>query len=255
MPIFRTGDQLHYFAHVPKCAGTAVEAYLAARFGSLAFLNPDFMAVAEADRWSKSTPQHMPAAEFLRLIPRGWITSSFAVVRHPLTRLISAYRYHVLVAGRDPAVWSVDDWFADWLAHHRSDPFRYDGHLRLQCDLVPDDATVFPLEQGLDGIVAHLDRLSGKRSGPRDLAVMNEGRYDTIRFDGADVPQPETLAAVADFYADDFTRFGYDPDGMARPDAPRAPVISLARHELRRPRTAGRAILNWLVPPPPGDGP
>jgi len=40
MPIFRINDQLHYFAHVPKCGGSAVETYLTRRFGPLGFNEP-----------------------------------------------------------------------------------------------------------------------------------------------------------------------------------------------------------------------
>jgi hypothetical protein len=40
--MIRTGRGLYYFAHVPKCAGTAVEDYLGRRFGgrNLALLDP-----------------------------------------------------------------------------------------------------------------------------------------------------------------------------------------------------------------------
>ena len=69
MPIFRIGDTLHYYAHVPKCGGSSVEAYLRTRFGSLAFLNTRYLDLPEQARWTRSSPQHMALADLHRLIP------------------------------------------------------------------------------------------------------------------------------------------------------------------------------------------
>ena len=59
MPFFRIDRELHYFAHVPKCAGASVEVYLRKRFGKIAFANSQFYNVPEAQRWTKSSPQHI----------------------------------------------------------------------------------------------------------------------------------------------------------------------------------------------------
>ena len=90
MPFFRIDRELHYFAHVPKCAGASVEVYLRKRFGKIAFANSQFYNVPEAQRWTKSSPQHINREALALLVPPGWIASSFGVVRHPVTRLRSA---------------------------------------------------------------------------------------------------------------------------------------------------------------------
>src|SRR5690606_34944645 len=109
MPVFRIGDRLHYYAHVPKCGGSSVEAYLKARFGGLAFLNTRFLDLPEARRWTRSSPQHLPWDAFTRLVPADWIASSFAVVRHPVRRLVSAFQYQVEVEGTVAPLWSIDE--------------------------------------------------------------------------------------------------------------------------------------------------
>ena len=209
MPIFRIGDKLHYYAHVPKCAGTAVESYLARRFGTLAFVNTRFLSDPEASRWTKSSPQHLPIDAFHKLIPADWIASSFAVVRHPLKRLVSAFQFQVEVEKTVAPLWTIDEWFDDWLNRKDAEPFRYDNHLRPMADLVPEGAVWFRMEQGLDPVVAHLDRLAGNTEGARTIApenVRKKSPGDARRL----TPSPETRARIAAYYAEDFRRFGYD---------------------------------------------
>lgn len=209
MPVFRIGDKLHYYAHVPKCGGSSVEACLKARFGTPAFLDTRFLDVPEARRWTRSSPQHLPWEVFTRLVPADWITSSFAVVRHPVKRLVSAFQYQVEVEGTVAPLWSIDEWFDDWLKRAAGEPFLYDNHLCPQSAIVPPDATVFRLEDGLDAIVPHLDRLAGNTNGPRAIPAENVRKKGM----GPDAerlrPSAETLARVAAVYADDFARFGY----------------------------------------------
>ena len=130
MPLVRIGTDIHYFAHVPKCGGSSVEAYLKARFGSLAFLNARFLSAPESHRWTKSSPQHITLDALTGLVPADWITSSFAVVRHPVKRLISAFHFQIENERTVSRQLSIDDWFEDWLEKARETPFLYDNHLR-----------------------------------------------------------------------------------------------------------------------------
>lgn len=217
MPVFRIGDRLHYYAHVPKCGGSSVEAYLKARFGPLGFLDTRFLDLPGAQRWTRSSPQHLPWDAFTRLVPEGWIASSFAVVRHPLKRLVSAFQYQVEVEETVAPLWSIDEWFDDWLKRAGDEPFLYDNHLCPQSAIVPPEAAVFRLEDGLDAVVPHLDRLVGDTNGPREIPAENIRRKGM----GPDAerlkPSAETLARVARFYAGDFARFGYGAEPPAKP--------------------------------------
>lgn len=208
MPIFRIGDKLHYFAHVPKCGGTSVEAYLDQRFGKMAFQEPLRRNMPEAEIWSRTMAQHIPMAALNRLVPPDWIASSFATARHPVRRMISIFffwRDHVPLI---PLHTDFNDWCAEAIPRMARDPFRYDGHLQPQTAFIPQGARVFRLEDGLDGIPAYIDGLTGTSDGPREMPVKLVGRWRAE--ENPPEPSEATLALIAETYAEDFTRFGYE---------------------------------------------
>ena len=138
------------------------------------------------------------------------------MVRHPVKRLVSAFQFQVEVEGTVAPLWSVDEWFDDWLKRAAAEPFLYDSHIRPMADLVPADAAVFRMEDGLDPIVGHLDWLAGNKDGERTIAPENV-RRKAMPADAARLtPSPETLARIADYYAEDFRRFGYSIDQIPK---------------------------------------
>ncbi len=206
MPIVRIGADLVYYAHVPKCGGSSVEDYLRDRFGPLGFLNKQFTTLPAAQRWSATSPQHIDWASLGQMFPPDYFAAAFAVVRHPLARIISAYQFQVQV---EKAV-SPDLPFADWLREQakflHENPFLADNHLRPQGDFIGDDCTIFHLEYGLDAIIPYLDRLAGNHGGPRAMAHANKG--DAAKAAGP-APTSADIALIAEIYAADFARFGY----------------------------------------------
>lgn len=219
MPLFRIGKDLHYFAHVPKCGGTSVEAYLAERFGPLGFLHPGHQDLPEHARWWRTSAQHVPAEAFFTLIPKPWIVSSFAVVRHPVSRLISAFAFSRNVQKLAPAGWTIGDYVAHWVHLRHREPFAFDGHLSTQSSFVPPEARVFRLEDGLDAIIPHVDALAGEASGRRTMLRLNVTVPDgSAQADAVEIT-PRTLALIGELYAEDLDRFGYDLGRV--PDASR----------------------------------
>ena len=211
MPIFRINDQLHYFAHVPKCGGTSVETYLIERFGPLAFKDPrDRHRFPESAIWSKGYSQHIQVAALDRLIPPDWFASSFAVVRHPVRRLISAFFYVRDVQRKGPVPDDINVWFRSAAPRILEEPHAIrTTHILPQAGLVPPNARIFRFEDGLETIPAYLDQLAGNSEGPRTLPTQNVGRWR------ADNTPPRltdaTLDLVARTYAADFARFGFEP--------------------------------------------
>ncbi|MEL6551565.1 MAG: sulfotransferase family 2 domain-containing protein [Pseudomonadota bacterium] len=228
MPIVRAGAKLIYFAHVPKCGGSAVETYLADRFGSVAFLDHAFMSRDAQARWSATSPQHIDAAAFDTLFPRSFFDASFAVVRHPVSRLVSAYHFQREMERAIPEGQDFSTWLDTLPARLATQRDAYDNHIRPMSDLVPGGAAVFHLEHGLDALVPWLDTVTGAATGPRRIARMNtRGAYATVTSEAA----PKAVVTEADrdlisvLYAEDFARFSYvlheaapsrRPPGVAR---------------------------------------
>lgn len=219
MPFFRAGARLVYFAHVPKCGGSAVAQYLQDRFGEVAFLDNRYTARAEASRWTRTSPQHVDALTLDRYVPLGMFDAAFAVVRHPVPRLVSTFHFQKEVERLLPPDMGFSLWLAGVEERLGGEPFHLDNHLLPMSRLVPEGAAVFHLEHGLDPVVAWLDLVAGEASGPR--AVLPENRRgDHVRVAEARAePTAVDLGRIARLYAEDFARFGYAP-GSPRPLAP-----------------------------------
>lgn len=239
MPIFRINDKLHYFAHVPKCGGTSVDAYLTARFGSLGLSEgPRPPKIAATDRWSRSSAAHIPVAALFRFMPRDWLQSSFAVVRHPVRRLISVYFFARDVTRAVPQGQDFDSWCQEVLPGITDDPYRFDGHLLPQVAFIPKESQIFRLEEGLDPVIPYLDALASNTAGPRTVPTQNVGLWRAS--EASPVPSAETLALTAKVYAQDFALFGYPvvedaADASALPDLPVLADTGLPPVPERRP--------------------
>lgn len=209
MPIFRIGDKLHYYAHVPKCGGISVETYLTQRFGRLAFDDINRRDVPPQQVWSVDVPNHIPLFALDRLIPADWFASSFATVRHPLRRAISTFFFWRDTMKQIPLSAEFNDWLQNAVAKIDNAPFTFGGHLLPQVMLVPQGARIFRLEDGLEAVVAYLDGLAGNSEGPREIPTRNVGRWR--REEAVPTPTVKTLDLLARVYAADFERLGYEP--------------------------------------------
>jgi hypothetical protein len=221
MPIVRAGLNLVYFAHVPKCGGSAIEAYLGKRFGRVALLDIRHHTRSAGKRWSRTSPQHISNEVRDRLFPKGFFDHSFAVVRHPVTRLVSAYHFQQEIEQLPSASTGFSDWLETLAEMMEDDPFIFDNHTRPMVDLVPEDAKIFYLEHGLDALVPWFDGITGRKDAPRALLPVNERKS---RKGGKVTPSDYDIALIGELYAADFARFGYTPDRKA----PNAPVPTLS---------------------------
>ncbi|MCU0829870.1 MAG: sulfotransferase family protein [Tabrizicola sp.] len=226
MPIFRIDNSFHYFAHVPKCGGVAVDSYLLERFGTIGLREPNRFNLPPDKRWSRTSPVHIPAATLKSVFPAEWLRSSFAVVRHPIRRLISAFCFARDHHGYLPLSTDFNAWWREAARWVPDDPFRLGGHFAPMVSFVPEGARIFRLEDGLDPIIPYLDDLDGRSRGSRHIAPTNVGRWRGS--EGPPVPTAETLALANRLYAQDYERFGYSPvtDPKALDTLPDLPVLS-----------------------------
>lgn len=214
MPIVRINGANHYFAHVPKCSGQSVEYYLRARFGSLALSDDAHFSPGPERTWSRCSPQHIPWECLQRILPTDWIASCFTMVRHPLRRLVSEFNVQSAYYRSLPPGMTIDEWFDDYLAAGDAAFFAHDCHLTPNVAFFPEDCAIFRLEDGHAPLVAHLDGLAGNADGPRAVGHENKLRMQGPE-DFRDVPVTRALVdRVAAYYAEDFSRLGYEPDAF-----------------------------------------
>ena len=216
MPIVQIDHNLIYFAHVPRCAGSSVENYLHGRFGALGFLDRSHMQTPADQLWTKTSPQHVNTEALDRLMPPTFFAARFAVVRHPALRLRSVFLYQRDIEETLPAEVSFSAWLRTVPGQRQGDAFLFDNHLRPMRDLVPQEARIFRLEQGLDPLVRWLDKLAGT-SSPTRLGHINShaNRVKTLdKGPPGPVPEisPRDLAFISGMDAADFDHFGYSTD-------------------------------------------
>jgi hypothetical protein len=219
MPLFLAGNNLIFFAHVPKSGGSSVEEYLLRRFG-VALLRERFDGRGRIPRGDKPhrgiivPVNHLAKDDLVALLPETNV-HSFALVRNPIARISSEYRFQ---AGRSKiSRVGFPIWLRTVLSAAGKEPRIYQNHIRPQSDLVPEDAEVFRLEDGMDNLVEWIDRTFGKPFDGTSIQHLQKSTPIPLKLYRQDI----TL--LRDFYAEDFRRFGYaSPDPNDFPGNPAA---------------------------------
>lgn len=193
------GSQAIFFAHVPKTGGSSVEDYLIQRFGPLSLIDENKRTGVRGTGLIVPAT-HLAATDIKELVPHD-LAYSFAVVRDPLRRLESEFRYQSGVSQMSKLGFSP--WLKVMLKAARAEPRLYENHIRPQSDLVPEGADIFKLEDGFDAMMAKLDALTGASVPGLTVPHINTRKKEPITMSRADVE------AVTTFYAADYDRFGY----------------------------------------------
>ncbi len=220
MPSLTLPDRLIWFAHCPKAGGTSVEQFMVARWGErVGHLHWGW------DRWWRrggwrvadppNSPQHLVWRDAVACLPRPPDTV-FAVVRDPVARLSSEYRWQQSGhcrsrLGKLLAYLPFSLWLRVMLRVAERTPHAFDNHFRPQCDFIPEGARVFRLEDGLDQVTLWLEETTGERFA--------EGHMPhAIRTRTGAAITPADKALIAQAFATDYARFDYVPaKGRPRP--------------------------------------
>ncbi len=210
MPLVSKDGLNIFFAHVPKAGGSSVQEYLIRRFGKLQLLDLDRTTSGPTKQTGLIMPaSHLTTADLKDLLPVD-LRHSFAVVRDPMGRILSEYRFQSGVSMLSR--FSFSTWLRVTVACARMDPRTYDNHIRPQVDLVSDACEIFRLEDGFDGMIAWLDKVSGTTAPDIEVGhLLKRKRNQTpVSYEDA--------ALIEAFYAEDYARFGYaPPDKSALP--------------------------------------
>lgn len=216
MPLFRVDKAIHYFAHIPKCAGSSVEKHILSKYGSIAFRdfnhhrNKRNLKNKGLSTWNITSPQHILWDDLKRLFPADWIDSTFTVVRNPVSRYVSCYKYQKYARKKLDSI-SIDQWFAKIQPQVEKQKRIVDNHLQPQHLFLPEETNVFKLEDGLSSVLQHLDALGGLSMDQHVTPHwLNRARGGGETSD--DYPSPETISGLIELYRNDFLKFGYSTD-------------------------------------------
>lgn len=210
MPLYQyrtaQGERTFLFIHVPKTGGTALEAYFS-KIGLKGYFDP---------------PNYMPVRPYLKVPPAhydyGYCNRlfnldnlySFAVVRHPVKRIVSEYKWarEKMTLPEQVARMDFAAYIRYMLEQYRRDENIAAGHFKPQIRFVGEKVTkIFKYEVGLDNVVRQVLRDVGLTSeGLPALPVVNKSSAATV------VPSAEDIALIREVYAEDFKAFGYESD-------------------------------------------
>ena len=209
MPLLEANGRRLFFAHIPKTGGTSVEAYMATK-GQVSMVSRGRPLPGEP-----VTAQHYHRDLYLPKLTDTRVDAWFAILRDPVERLISEYRFRLRrsagLHALDPRIWfgrwpvkvdgrsrrlTFEEWVEAVLSACEVNPFVNDNHIRPQSDFVCEDMTLFVFERGLQQVFEWIDQQTGTR---RSL-----GQFQAKRGAG---PSPEvseyTRRRILAFYADD----------------------------------------------------
>ena len=193
------------FIHVPKTGGTAIETYFRAIGFAGYFDPPTYMPVRP---YLKVPPAHYDYGVVNRLYKLDALYS-FAVVRHPVRRMVSEYKWALekSTVAATLAGMSFADYLTFMFEQYRRDENVAAGHFKPQVRFVGDKVSkIFKYEAGLENIISHVLRDVGlKFDGQVNLPVVNNSSGGKI------VPTDVEIEAIREFYAEDFDAFGYEP--------------------------------------------
>jgi len=212
MPIARIKSKLVYYSHIPKCGGSSIEKYLDEVADSISFLDRRFSSHSKETLWNQSSPQHIDGLSLERLFPQSiFFDSYFAVVRDPIARFKSAFKFQKYIEKKIPQQKSISD-FA--LSLSKADVNRLgfcDNHfMPMVRFFMPNcDYRIFKLENGLLNVKLWFEAeiLEGETS----FEIGNEN----VSIGSAKIDKDLSLSKKADkhlrgIYQQDFELFKYD---------------------------------------------
>lgn len=197
MPIATVSDTSILFIHVPKCAGMSVDQFLRD--------NAQVTAEARLRAYSKNIRlRHLHREPLEQLYSSACFDWVFMIVRHPVARMISEYRYQRRKGGLHPQNFTPFGlWLRFWLRRARRNPSVRENHFRPQADFLTFDAEVFQVEQGLDPFVERFSQITGIET-PAPMPIKNASPKQAVHVSDAD------RRLIGDFFHADFAAFGYD---------------------------------------------
>ena len=203
MPAYRINNKNVLFIHIPKTGGTTIEAFLSAHGPmSLHGRGEKILRPYGSCRLSGHIPvQHFDASLLEVMFDRSFFDYAFMVVREPVERMKSEYRY-ARARGRVEARLPFGAWTALELGRAKLWPHWRSNHYRPQSEFLCLGAEVLRFESGMSSI---LSAVSERLALPPSSSIPHKRRFDDLDITVSDA----TRARIRSFYAADYRALNY----------------------------------------------
>jgi hypothetical protein len=207
MPILLTADRSVLFVHIPKTGGSTIER-LFVKSGYTMHLRDTRRSGSPVMPFRKCPPQHWQASLLQEILAVDRFDLVFLMTRDPINRFRSEYAMRHRKDPRTDSA-SVDEWADRAFERYASNPYALDNHLRPQHEFHLPNSVVYRLEDGMDAMVADLNERFGLALSteiPRVLDSTTRGQVPSSQVEIS----PGLEGRLKSFYAEDFSRYGYD---------------------------------------------
>ncbi len=200
------------FLHIPKCGGSSVvETFRAAGYETELEIRGKPIR-----SFLRTTPQHLTCSDLRSLVRFDQIQTVFAVVRNPVNRMLSEYRWtHRETEPSDLP--DVNEWLHEQLAIAAEDMTYQDNHFRPMTNFFDLDIPIelFPIEHSLNAICSYYLSGSNQYSASRAKHLKDSRTFANASELAQATLSQQSLKLIQTFYAQDFLAFGYPLRGRA----------------------------------------
>jgi hypothetical protein len=212
------------FLHIPKCGGSSVvETFRAAGYETELEIRGKPIR-----SFMRTTPQHLTCSDLRSMVRFDQIDRVFGVVRHPVDRLLSEYRW-THRESEPSTIPDVNDWLQENLAIVTDDITYQDNHFRPMVSFfdpnIPVD--IFPIEHGLNSICSYYLSTSAELSTSRAKHLKNSRAFANASELAKVRLSAQSMALIRRFYAQDFLAFGYPIRARGRKPKPNEQSLQL----------------------------
>ncbi|MBV1903028.1 MAG: sulfotransferase family protein [Marinosulfonomonas sp.] len=196
MPVIDINGRRLLYIHVPKVGGTSVTEFLS-RHGAVIF--DESMTIYQ----KKFRPRHLHAEHLKQIYLPDMFDYVFMVVRNPVEKLVSEYRYQRRKSGLH---WQSATNFQSWLRYSlwrsSNSPSYRENHFRPQSEFACFNCEIFKLEDGHGQLTKRLAEIAGILPAETVDQLNKSPRKDYLI-------SKQSIDIIHNRYSDDFNNFGY----------------------------------------------
>ena len=210
MPIIKKNNLICHFAHISKCGGTSIELYLKDIGASIAFLDPNFLENSKQQTWNISSPQHIDGNSLSKLFPANFFDFSFTVVRNPIDRFKSAFKFQMYIEKKISIETNINNFISKELKNISLKIGIFDNHFLPQTKfLYPSIGyKIFALENGLFRVKEYIDKKFSQENKNIKIGSENKSKLPEDLDKKIDINEV-SIEILNEIYREDFKLFNF----------------------------------------------